>query len=170
MRAGAARARLTIALVRTFAELEVRAGAGRGGQSRLREGRRQSWREGRISPPFRWRLVTQRRDVRHLLRATLTYVHKMPTLAECSNGMRQSGSKIDEAGSRFCGCQFDLRWARPLITAPSFRNDEERFVSTAEIDGYLYSVVWTWQQQNQRIISFRRASNAEEGAYQKAHG
>jgi uncharacterized DUF497 family protein len=59
---------------------------------------------------------------------------------------------------------------RPLITAPSYRNDEERFVSTAEIDGKLYTVVWTWRGENQRIISYRRASNAEERAYRKAHG
>lgn len=59
---------------------------------------------------------------------------------------------------------------RPLITAPSYRNDEERFVSTAKIDGKLYTVVWTWRGENQRIISFRRASNAEERAYRKAHG
>ena len=38
---------------------------------------------------------------------------------------------------------------RPLITAPSYRNDEERFVSTAEIDGKLYTVVWTWRGENQ---------------------
>jgi uncharacterized protein len=59
---------------------------------------------------------------------------------------------------------------RRLITAPSFRNNEERFVSTAEINGYLCSVVWTWRGQNQRIISVRRASDAEERAYHKAHG
>jgi uncharacterized protein len=59
---------------------------------------------------------------------------------------------------------------RPLVTAPSSRSNEERFVSTAEIDGYLYSVVWTWRGQNQRIISFRRASDAEERAYHKARG
>ena len=59
---------------------------------------------------------------------------------------------------------------RPLITAPSYRNDEERFVSTAEIHGKLYTVVWTWRGENRRIISFRRASNAEERAYRKAHG
>jgi uncharacterized DUF497 family protein len=58
---------------------------------------------------------------------------------------------------------------RPLITAPSYRNNENRFVSTAEISGNLYSVVWMWRGRNQRIISFRRASNAEEKAYRRAH-
>ncbi|MBV8454895.1 MAG: BrnT family toxin [Deltaproteobacteria bacterium] len=52
----------------------------------------------------------------------------------------------------------------------SLRNQEERFVSTAEINGKLYTVVWTWRGKNQRIISFRRAGNGEERAYRKIHG
>jgi uncharacterized protein len=32
---------------------------------------------------------------------------------------------------------------RPIVTAPSLRNNEHRFVSTAENNGKLYSVVWT---------------------------
>lgn len=59
---------------------------------------------------------------------------------------------------------------RPAITAPSTRDGEERFVSTAAIEGKLYSVVWMWRGENQRIISFRRAGNAEERAYRKAFG
>jgi uncharacterized protein len=59
---------------------------------------------------------------------------------------------------------------RPVTTAPSRRNNEERFVSTAEIDGKLYTVVWMWRGENQRIISFRRASHAEERAYRHVFG
>jgi uncharacterized protein len=62
---------------------------------------------------------------------------------------------------------FDGRLA---LHVPSRRNNEDRFVSTAEIEGKLYSVVWLWRGENQRIISFRRASNAEERAYREAHG
>jgi uncharacterized protein len=59
---------------------------------------------------------------------------------------------------------------RPVIHVRAWRNQEERFVSTAEINGKLYTVVWTWRGKNQRIISFRRASNGEERAYRKIHG
>jgi uncharacterized protein len=59
---------------------------------------------------------------------------------------------------------------RPVTTAASRRNNEDRFVSTAEISGKLYTVVWLWRGENQRIISFRRASNAEERAYRQIFG
>jgi uncharacterized protein len=50
------------------------------------------------------------------------------------------------------------------------RHDEDRVVSIAEIDGKIYTVVWTWRLENRRIISFRRARDAEERAYRNAHG
>ncbi len=59
---------------------------------------------------------------------------------------------------------------RPVATSSSLRNDEHRFVSTAKIDDKPYTVVWTWRGDNQRIISFRRASNAEERAYRQVFG
>jgi uncharacterized protein len=68
---------------------------------------------------------------------------------------------------RDAGLMFD---GRPLTTAASRRNNEGRFVSTAEIDGKLYTVVWLWRGENQRIISFRRASYAEERAYRQIFG
>ena len=58
---------------------------------------------------------------------------------------------------------------RPVVHLPSFRNDESRFISISEINGAFYTVVWMWRGQNKRIISFRRARNAEERAYRKAH-
>jgi uncharacterized DUF497 family protein len=59
---------------------------------------------------------------------------------------------------------------RPVTTAPSQRNNEDRFVSTAEIDGKLYTILGMWRGENQRIISFRRASYGEEGAYRQVLG
>ena len=59
---------------------------------------------------------------------------------------------------------------RPVTTAASRRNNEDRFVSTAEIDGKLYTVVWMWRGENQRIISFRRASYGEERTYRQIFG
>jgi uncharacterized protein len=59
---------------------------------------------------------------------------------------------------------------RPVTTAASRRNNEDRFVSTAEIHGKLYTVVWMWRGENQRIISFRRAGDGEERAYRQVFG
>jgi uncharacterized protein len=59
---------------------------------------------------------------------------------------------------------------RPVLHLPSWRNNESRFVSVSEIKGDLYTVVWAWRGDNRRIISFRRARNAEKRAYRKAHG
>lgn len=59
---------------------------------------------------------------------------------------------------------------RPIIHMASFRNDEDRYVSIAMIEGKLYAVVWTWRGENRRIISFRRARDAEERRYRALHG
>jgi hypothetical protein len=59
---------------------------------------------------------------------------------------------------------------RPIIHLASFRNDEDRYVSIAMIEGKLYAVVWTWRGENRRIISFRRARDAEERRYRALHG
>ena len=59
---------------------------------------------------------------------------------------------------------------RPVATAPSRRNSEGRFVSTTEIQGKLCTVVCLWRDENQRIISFRRAGHGEERAYRQIFG
>jgi uncharacterized DUF497 family protein len=59
---------------------------------------------------------------------------------------------------------------RPVLHLPSSRNNESRFVSISETEGDLYTVVWMWRGENRRIISFRRARDAEKTAYRKAHG
>lgn len=60
---------------------------------------------------------------------------------------------------------------RPILTAPSNRNDEHRFKSIAKgQDGKLYSVIWTWRQNDLWIISFRRAHNDEAREYRSHVG
>ena len=59
---------------------------------------------------------------------------------------------------------------RPVIHVRARGNEEERFVSTAEVNGKLYTVVWTWRGENQRIISFRRARDGEERAFNARFG
>jgi uncharacterized protein len=50
---------------------------------------------------------------------------------------------------------------RPLITAPSFRNNEDRFVSTAEIDFYLYSVVLDVARTGPKTTTMPASSGSE---------
>ena len=58
---------------------------------------------------------------------------------------------------------------RPLLTAPSNRNDEQRYKSIAVgDDGKIYSVIWTWRNDDLWIISYRRAHNDETRQY-RAH-
>ncbi|HBG04262.1 MAG TPA: BrnT family toxin [Geobacter sp.] len=59
---------------------------------------------------------------------------------------------------------------RNVVHVPAFKNEEARFASVAMIDGRFYTVIWTWRGNHRRIISFRRARNAEEGAYRQIHG
>jgi uncharacterized protein len=58
---------------------------------------------------------------------------------------------------------------RAALTGPSKYPDETRFVTTAMIGERFYSAVWTWRGEARRIISFRRARDAEERAYRQAY-
>jgi uncharacterized DUF497 family protein len=59
---------------------------------------------------------------------------------------------------------------RPVVTYPSPRNSEMRFVSTGQIGPKFYSVVWMERDEAIRLISFRRARNGEERAYYARFG
>jgi uncharacterized protein (DUF4415 family) len=52
---------------------------------------------------------------------------------------------------------------RPFTTAPSPRNAEERWLSVGEIDGRVVAVAWCWRGAAIRIITMRRARDAENG-------
>ena len=76
--------------------------------------------------------------------------------------IKRRGLDFEDADLMFDG--------RPVTTVASLCNNEDRFVSTAEIDGKLYTVVWMWRSENQRIISFKRAGYGEERAYRQIFG
>jgi uncharacterized protein len=76
--------------------------------------------------------------------------------------LEQRGLDFGDAEELFDG--------RPITHARSRRNDEDRFVSTAEAGGELYTVVWMWREGNQRIVTFRRAHDAEEREYRQVYG
>ncbi|MBI1868956.1 MAG: BrnT family toxin [Methylocystis sp.] len=65
------------------------------------------------------------------------------------------------------GAPFD---GRATVTTLSVHRFEARHVTTALIGGKFYTVVWTWRDENRRIISFRRARHGEERAYRQIHG
>ncbi len=58
---------------------------------------------------------------------------------------------------------------RPAIHQPTPRNDEERWKTTAKIEGAFFTVVWTWRGETIRVISMRRAHEQEIGKYGEAY-
>jgi uncharacterized DUF497 family protein len=55
---------------------------------------------------------------------------------------------------------------RPVYTYPSPRHGEERFVTVGSLVGKFLAVVWTERARSTiRLISFRRARDAEERKY-----
>ncbi len=59
---------------------------------------------------------------------------------------------------------------RPTLTRPSQRFEEERFATTGELDGRLYTVIWTRRGDTIRPISARRARDGEHRSYRSLHG
>lgn len=59
---------------------------------------------------------------------------------------------------------------RPAIHQPTPRNDEERWKTTAEIEGAFFTVVWTWRGKIIRVISMRRAHEQEIREYRQTYG
>jgi uncharacterized protein len=58
---------------------------------------------------------------------------------------------------------------RPAIRQPTRRNNEERWKTTAEIEGVFFTVVWTWRGENIRVISMRRAHEQEIRKYREIY-
>ena len=59
---------------------------------------------------------------------------------------------------------------RAVIHQPTPRNEEDRWKTTAEIEGAFFTVVWSWRGQTIRVISMRRAHEQEIRKYREAHG
>jgi uncharacterized protein len=64
----------------------------------------------------------------------------------------------------------DVFDGRSVITRPSEKNGEARYVTIAKLDGRFVAVVWTQRQDKRRLISMRRARSDEERAYRVLHG
>ncbi|MGQ0446356.1 MAG: BrnT family toxin [Beijerinckiaceae bacterium] len=59
---------------------------------------------------------------------------------------------------------------RPVVTYPSPRNSEERVVTVGILAETFVAVVWTERNNAVRLISLRRARNAERQAYHTRYG
>lgn len=58
---------------------------------------------------------------------------------------------------------------RPAVTASSSQGGEPRWKTTGLIENVFITVIWTAREGRVRIISARRAWNAEEREYHKIH-
>jgi uncharacterized protein len=59
---------------------------------------------------------------------------------------------------------------RPVLTYPSARASELRFVTVGLLSEELVAVVWTERTAGIRLISLRRARDAEKRAYRERFG
>jgi uncharacterized DUF497 family protein len=58
---------------------------------------------------------------------------------------------------------------RPIVTVSSPRGEELRFVTTGLIGSKFYTLVWTARGPATRLISLRRARDAEERLHRARH-
>jgi uncharacterized DUF497 family protein len=86
---------------------------------------------------------------------------------EWDEGKRLSSIEKHKIDFRDARAIFD---GRPVLTSVNIRNDETRHVTTAKLMDRLYTMVWTWRNDRVRIISVRKARNAEERKYRSLHG
>jgi len=77
---------------------------------------------------------------------------------------------LAERGIDFLRVAFSLFDGRPLLTVTTPRGDEERFLSVGPMEGRFFAVVWTWREGAVRIITARRARDAEEERYRALYG
>ena len=77
---------------------------------------------------------------------------------------------LAERGRAFLRVAADLFDGRPLPTVPTVRGEEERYLSIGPMDGKFYAAVWTWRDGTVRIVTARRARDAEEKRYRDLYG
>jgi uncharacterized DUF497 family protein len=59
---------------------------------------------------------------------------------------------------------------RPVVTARSSYQEEERYLTTGIVNDRFVTVVWTWRNNRIRVISARRARHDESRVYDALHG
>jgi uncharacterized DUF497 family protein len=76
---------------------------------------------------------------------------------------------LEERGIDFLRVADALFDGRPVLTVPSLRDGEERFLSLVSIEGKLFAVIWMWREEIVRIVTARRARDDEEKRYRAAY-
>jgi uncharacterized DUF497 family protein len=61
---------------------------------------------------------------------------------------------------------FDGRW---VLSEPSPRADEERWLNVGELHGQMVAVIWCRRGEKIRIITMRRARDAEKRRYRELY-
>ena len=77
---------------------------------------------------------------------------------------------LAERGIDFLRVAFSLFDGRPLLTVATPRGDEERFMSIGPVEGRFFAVIRTWREGTIRIVTARRARDAEEKRYRALYG
>ncbi len=78
-------------------------------------------------------------------------------------------STMEKHGIDFRDAQL-LFDGRPVLTRSSSRQGESRSTSTDFIGEKFYTVIWTVRESTIRLISARRARDAEERKYREVYG
>lgn len=78
---------------------------------------------------------------------------------------------LAERGIDFLRVADALFDGRPVLTVPARpRQEEERFMTIGRIEERFFAVIWTWRDEAVRIITARRARDAEEKKYRALFG
>lgn len=81
---------------------------------------------------------------------------------EACENLARHGLDLIDAAALFDG--------RPVFTYSSPRQGEERFVTVGRLTNRISAIVWTERVDAVRLISFRRARDAEERKYRSIFG
>jgi uncharacterized DUF497 family protein len=82
---------------------------------------------------------------------------------------RKQRSNLDKHGLDFV--DIDTVFDGPHVLVPSaYDGEEERFLAIGLLEGRCVTVVFTFQSEAIRIISFRRARHEERQKYQELYG
>lgn len=76
---------------------------------------------------------------------------------------------LAQRGVDFLRVAFSLFDGRPLLTIPTPRAAEDRFLNIGRIEGKFFAVVWMWRDGAVRIVTARRARDAEEERYRSLY-
>jgi uncharacterized protein len=77
---------------------------------------------------------------------------------------------LAERGIDFRRVAADLFDGRPVLTVPTPRAGEERYLTIGPIEGKFFAVIWTWRAGIIRIVTARRARDVEEKRYRALYG